>query len=99
MGSLTYRTYQLGLLADVLLREDRVDEAMPMLDEALTAAREFPEGFYEAELRRMKGRALRRLGNKLEAAKWYECALALAREQGAEWIANRVREESGAVRR
>lgn len=54
MGSRTYRTYHLGLLADVLLGINEPGEADRVLDDALAAARDLPEGFYEPELRRLK---------------------------------------------
>jgi predicted ATPase len=58
LGSRTYRTYHLGLLGDVLLRDNRPDEALPVLDEGLKAARDLPEGFYERELRRLRDRTI-----------------------------------------
>jgi predicted ATPase len=53
-GSRTYRTYHLGLLGDALLRNGQADEALRVLDEALGAARDMPEGIYEPQLRRLK---------------------------------------------
>jgi predicted ATPase len=57
-GSRTYHTYHLGLLADVLLRQGRADEALGVLDEAIAAARAMPEGLYETELHRLRVRCL-----------------------------------------
>src|SRR5262245_2850245 len=37
-GSVTYHTYYLGLLAEVLLRRGRADAARPVLEEALALA-------------------------------------------------------------
>src|SRR5262249_40426543 len=54
-GSLTYRTYYLGLLADALTAKEQFDEARQTLDTALTVAQQTGEGVYEAELYRMRG--------------------------------------------
>jgi adenylate cyclase len=54
-GSVTYRTYFLGLLAEVLADRGRVAEAAHTLDEALVLARHTTEGLYEAELYRLRG--------------------------------------------
>jgi predicted ATPase len=53
-GSRTYSTYHQGLLAEALLTNDRCAEARNVLDEALTAAREMPEGIYLPQLSRLK---------------------------------------------
>jgi hypothetical protein len=45
------------LLAEALLRHGYADEASRVLDEALTAARDMPEGIYEPQLRELKERA------------------------------------------
>ncbi len=57
-GSLTYHTYFLGLLADVLLRRGGADEGWRALEEALALARKTGEGLYEAELHRLRGELL-----------------------------------------
>jgi adenylate cyclase len=57
-GSITYRTYFLGILADALMRRGDVAESLVLLDEALALARRTGEGFYEAELYRLHGEAL-----------------------------------------
>src|SRR5262249_9853499 len=53
--SVTYHTYYLGLLADVLGRHGQVKEAFRLLTEALDLARDTGEGLYEAELHRLGG--------------------------------------------
>jgi predicted ATPase len=57
-GSGTYETYFLGLLAEVLIRQGRPEEARRVLDEALTLARQTGEGLYEAELCRLRGEVM-----------------------------------------
>jgi predicted ATPase len=54
-GSLTYRTYYLGLLADALTAKEQFEEARHTLDTALAVALQTGEGLYEAELHRLRG--------------------------------------------
>ena len=49
-GSGTYQTYFLGLLAEVLNRQGRREEARRVLDEVLTLARQTGEGLSKGEL-------------------------------------------------
>jgi adenylate cyclase len=56
-GSGTYQTYFLGLLAELLARHGRGEEARRVLDDSLTLVRETGEGLYEAELHRLRGEA------------------------------------------
>jgi DNA-binding winged helix-turn-helix (wHTH) protein/predicted ATPase len=90
-GSRTYLTYYLGLLADALLRGGRPAEAHQRLAEALAEARELPEGLYEAELHRLRARALLdpAAADACAPAEAFQClseALAVARRQGAKWF-------------
>ena len=84
-GSRTYHTYYLGLLADALLRHGRAAEALPPLDEALAAAATMPEGIYEAELCRLKARALVQAGADVadDAEGCLTQAVTAAQRQGA----------------
>jgi len=82
-GSRTYHTYYLGLLADALLRMGRPDEARAALDEAIAAAKSLPEGLYEAELHRLKGKSLIALGQGDDGKKCLDEAHRIARVQGA----------------
>jgi predicted ATPase len=61
-GSVTYRPYFLGLLAEVLITQGKLDEAHGLLREALALARETGEGLYEPELHRLLGEVLARDG-------------------------------------
>jgi adenylate cyclase len=88
-GSRTYHSYFLGLLADALQRLGRHREALRPLDEALAAAQLLPEGLYEAELYRLRGRSVHRLANveaPQDAIDCFEKALRIARAQGARWF-------------
>jgi adenylate cyclase len=55
----TYRTYYLGLLAEVLAGQGPAgaEEARGVLEEALALAARTGEGLYEAELYRLRGEA------------------------------------------
>jgi predicted ATPase len=90
-GSRTYLTYYLGLLADAMLRDGRPAEARQRLAEALVAARELPEGLYEAELHRLRARALVHPADPhgfapAEAFDALSVALSVARRQRAKWF-------------
>jgi adenylate cyclase len=54
-GSVTYETYFLGLLAEILLNCGRIDEAKRTIDEAIALGDRTEERFYEPELYRLRG--------------------------------------------
>jgi DNA-binding winged helix-turn-helix (wHTH) protein/predicted ATPase len=80
-GSVTYRTYYLGLLAELIGRAGRVEDALARLDEALALVEETKEGLYEAELHRLRGELLAQTGGDAEGS--LRQALAVAQRQGA----------------
>jgi adenylate cyclase len=88
-GSLTYHTYYLGLLAEVLWEQRQAEESMRILEEALSLVQQTGEGFYEAELLRLRGEL--RLCSQLDsssskqllAEEDFRRALGTARRQGA----------------
>jgi predicted ATPase len=57
-GSVTYRTYYLGLLAEVLGGQCQAAEGQRVLEEALALAERTGEGLYAAELHRLRGEIL-----------------------------------------
>jgi tetratricopeptide (TPR) repeat protein len=88
-GSRTYHSYFLGLYADALQRLGRHREALRPLDEALAAAQLLPEGLYEAELYRLRGRSVQQVSGEAapqDAADCFGKAVAIARVQGARWF-------------
>jgi DNA-binding winged helix-turn-helix (wHTH) protein/predicted ATPase len=96
-GSRTYHTYYLGLLADGLLQNGRSDEAIARIEEALAAAREMPEGIYEAELHRLKARCVLHAGGgacRDEAAESFGAAVKVAHAQGSTALRCRAQEEA-----
>jgi predicted ATPase len=59
-GSLTYKTYYLGLLAEVLRKQGQHDEAAGLVEEALALADATREHLYVPELRRLQSLCDRR---------------------------------------
>ena len=88
-GSVTYETYYLGLLAEVLAGVKQFDEALQVIDEALTLVKRSGERFYEPELYRLRGEVLLALGGKSDLAAAigarddFRRSLDVAREQSA----------------
>jgi predicted ATPase len=81
-GSVTYQTYYLALLAEVLGREGHIEEALKVVDEALELAERTGERLFEAELHRLQGLSLL----KSDPARVEDCfrqAFAVARRQDA----------------
>jgi tetratricopeptide (TPR) repeat protein len=68
------------LTSSYMLR-GRFDEAAAALNEGLDLAREAGEGFWEAELHRLRGEVFHAQGAKDEAEKQFERAIVVARER------------------
>ena len=85
--SVTYQTYFLGLLAEVLQRLGRTSESRRVVDEALSLVEQTSEGLYEAELLRLRGELLLQQagnGQSTDAAQaCFDQALEVARRQQA----------------
>jgi predicted ATPase len=79
--SVTYLTYFLGLLADVLFKQGLCDEAQGAVRQALQAVEQTNERMVEAELHRLQGDLS--LPDARQAEPHYRKALAVAREQEA----------------
>jgi len=88
-GSLTYRTYFDGLLADALAKLGELAESRHVVDQALLLVEKTDERMVEAELYRLRGElALRQAGIEVSAGiaaaeSDFERALAIARRQEA----------------
>jgi predicted ATPase len=82
-GAGLYEPYLLGLQADALRRGSRARESLEVLDEALARAGESNEGWFKAELHRLRGEALAFLGQPRDAEECFSQAIATAREQSA----------------
>lgn len=81
-NSITYRTYYLGLLADVLRQRGDLAESQRVIEEALVLVEQTHERLYEAELHRLRGE-LRLPENRHEAEKLFYKSLSVARHQDA----------------
>jgi predicted ATPase/type II secretory pathway predicted ATPase ExeA len=90
-GSRDFMTYFLGLLAETWLGAGRPRAALDATDEGLALVERCGERFYEAELLRVRGRALRAAGLDAVAADGsFRSALAIARRQQAGALERRV---------
>ena len=78
-------TRWLGLLAEGYRKLGRVEEGLAVLVEALRAAQDTGEHFYEAELYRLKGAFLLQLSadNQREAETCFQQAMTIAQSQNA----------------
>ncbi len=92
-GILAYQfNYNLGILADILLRLGQPEQALEKLNEAMNWLDTVGERFYEAELYRLRGEALRKLDREEEAREDFLRALRTARAQGARCFEQKAQE-------
>jgi predicted ATPase len=85
IGTKQQHGYFLALLAEALNQAGRVEEGLEALREALDVAQRTSEPFYEAELYRLRGDALVKLGvgSPSEAESCFHRAIEIARRQQA----------------
>jgi serine/threonine protein kinase/tetratricopeptide (TPR) repeat protein len=83
IGSRISNPTQLGLLADVFLRHGRVEEAENAIEQGLADISARGEGWWQAELYRLRGKVLEARGDPEGAAATYRQAIATARAQKA----------------
>ena len=81
-GSVTYRTYFLALLAEVLVQDGQAADGLALLNEALELVEQTGERLFEAELHRLRGEVLRKANNP-EAEAAFQRARDVARRQSA----------------
>jgi predicted ATPase len=86
--SVTYQTYFLGLLAEVLGKQGKHEEASRVVEEALALVPSTEERLYEAELYRLRGELLLGAGEPeaavlQRAEESFRLALDVGRRQGA----------------
>lgn len=82
-GSVTYETYYLGLLAELLLADGQLESAEQSLQEALLLVERTDERFYLAELKRLQAEIRFRSSSFSQGDDCIEQALAAARQREA----------------
>src|SRR5262249_11392127 len=86
-GSETYRTYFVCLLAEAAEKQDKIEEGLGVLAEAMALMHRTGESFHAAELHRFRGEFLLRQGaaevDYRQAEDCFHRALTLARQQQA----------------
>lgn len=83
MGEQTARAYQYLLLAEATMALDQVAAAHEMLVQGLAHSTQTDAAFLKAEMLRLQGEALQRLGQPEKAAAAFNDAIALAQKQAA----------------
>jgi predicted ATPase len=84
--SVTYQTYYLALLAEVLAKGGQAEEGLEVLGEALALAERTGERFFQAELQRLQGLLLLRstaAGGPTRGEACFRQAIDVARRQSA----------------
>jgi predicted ATPase len=81
-------TYFLGLLAEAYGDDGQFPLALATVEDALAAARELGERFFQPELFRLRGELLLASDapDRREAERSYRQAVAIARDQGSRWF-------------
>ena len=83
MNSKVFRPLQLGQLARAHASLGQVEVGLGLLDEAIETAEKTGEGFFEAELNRLRGEMCLTVGKKVEAETALQRGLTVARRQQA----------------
>ncbi|QRN96973.1 protein kinase [Archangium violaceum] len=86
---------EFGVMAELHLKLGQPREALAMSTEALRKLEPGGQHFYDAELHRLRGEALRALGHEPEARESFLQALRTARQQGARTFERRALERLG----
>jgi predicted ATPase len=82
-GAELFRPYLLALQAEACGSGGQIEAGLDALEEALVAADQHAERFYEAELYRLQGELLLRSRLQVEAEACFQRALDIARQQRA----------------
>jgi predicted ATPase len=84
-GTFLVRPHFLALLAEVLAKVGQIEEALSLLDEAMTMVNSKGERYYEAELYRLKGELLLKQAaeNQAKTEDYFRQSLAIAESQKA----------------
>jgi DNA-binding winged helix-turn-helix (wHTH) protein/predicted ATPase len=84
------RPHFLGLMAEVLAKLGRIDEAFALLDEATTMVDNTGERYYEAELYRLKGELFLMKDKRADAEGCFKRSLGIAESQKAKSLQIRI---------
>jgi class 3 adenylate cyclase/tetratricopeptide (TPR) repeat protein len=83
MEATTYQPFGISLFVRGLVAANRLEEALGALTQAIAISEKTGERFYLAELLRLKGDVLAKIGRGAEAEDALRAAVELARQQGA----------------
>ena len=84
IGTRQQHGYSLALLAETLISANQIQEALDTIKEALDVSSQSDEQFYEAELQRLRGEAMIRVGAaSTEIESCFKQAISTARQQKA----------------
>ncbi len=83
VGTMAYRVFCFGLLAEAYGKAGKIEEGLSVLPEALDVVEKTGERFWEAELYRLKGELLLLQGDETEAEASFHRAIEVARQQSA----------------
>jgi serine/threonine protein kinase/predicted ATPase len=93
-GSLTYQTYYLALLVEILVKDGQTEQGLKVLEDALALVERTSERFFQAELHRLQGELVlsAATANGLgQAEACFQKALAVACQQEARSLELRTR--------
>jgi predicted ATPase len=88
-GTEAYQTFCLSFLADAYRKDDKVDEGLKVLTEALAIVEKSDERFFELELHRLRGELLL-IQDEAQAEACFRQAIEIARRQNAKFFELRI---------
>jgi len=83
MAAGAYQPFGIALFVEGLILDDRFEEALGALAQALAISKKSGERFYVAELLRLNGEILARQGKPAEAESWLRQSIEVSRQQEA----------------
>lgn len=83
VGATLALTHRISYLAEAMLRAERVDDAIRLIDETLAAGHGRIEHVFDAELMRIRGECNLVRGDTEDGMTWFRRARELARSQGS----------------
>jgi predicted ATPase len=83
VGAQVARPQSLAVLAETLWHAGQIEEAMNVAEDGLAVSARNEEGYYDAELWRLKGELLKMQGKETESESCFQQAIEIARQQAA----------------